>query len=114
MNLLIILFGLAMKTNYSPVKIDFSKYKVDKVDIFSKDTKKNSGIDERYKNKIFDIEDEELNNIKINYNKYKILNKLESDDFSIFDKLKIIETYGILESNNKFEDLLEDWNYNIE
>lgn len=112
MNLLLLLFGFPMKKNYSPVNIDFSQYKENK-DIISKDTRTSSGLDERFKNKTFEFEDEELHNFKINYNKYKLLKKLESNDTSIFEKIDLIEKYDILDSNNKFEDLLKNWEFNI-
>ena len=95
MNLLLLLFGFPMKKNYSPVNIDFSQYKENK-DIISKDTRTSSGLDERFKNKTFEFEDEELHNFKssgLGTAQWPILRAIKSEQVDSYIEQHLSKAY---------------------
>jgi len=76
-----------------------------------KDLSKNNlllnGYDQRFNN-ITDNK-HELYKIKEYFYKKDILNKLQSNRISNYDKLKIIEDNDILKKNNPFYDIINDF-----
>ena len=103
------LFALTLNSNQYSNDIDLNQNN----DIFSSSVQKISGIDERYRTKFFDIEDTELKNFRINYEKTNIKNQLQSNYIHNYDKLEIINKFEILEINKKFDDLIEDWEFSM-
>jgi len=77
-----------------------------------KDLSKNNLLQNGYDQRFNNITDnkQELYKIKEYFYKKDILNKLQSNRISNYDKLKIIEENEILKKNNPFYDIINDFN----
>jgi len=60
---------------------------------------------------------EKLEKIYINYEKYKLLKTLESNNLSVYDKIELIKKNDLLKKQSSPNllagGLLEDWNFDI-
>ena len=83
--------------------------------IFTNKFSKRNGLDERYPIK---DPNHKIDEIFININKMRLLNKLNNDHLNINDKINIIKKYNVLNDDfrpNILEGgLLDDWDFDID
>lgn len=115
---------LALLIFYSPLQLS-SDNNLQKIDdsnpkelspILNKDWNYKKGYNEAIFNHPEDSP-EKLQQIKINYEKFKLLKSLESNEFSVYDKIQLLKNNYLFDeqvsSNLLAGGLLEDWNFEM-
>ena len=100
------IFFYFLVVNNNKNRILFKKYMFDDL---SKHNELKYGYDQRFNNTELENNDE-LYKIKEYFYKKDILNKLQSNIISNYEKLKIIENNDILKKKNPFDDIIEEFN----
>lgn len=115
LTLLIFYSPLQLSSNKNYQKIDDSNPK-ELSPIENKDWNYKKGYNEAYFNHPDDSR-ENLEKIYINHEKYKLLKTLESNNLSVYDKIKLIKKNYLLPeerySNLLAGGLMNDWNFDI-
>jgi len=113
--LLIFYSPLQLSSDNNHIKIDDSNPK-ELSPILNKDWNYKKGYNEAIFNHPDDSR-EKLEQIYYNHEKYKLLKSLESNEFSVYEKIQFIEQNYLfdeqLSSNLLAGGLLEDWNFEM-